>query len=269
VTRKDPDDPLVVAYRVWMETVQHTPHNTVKARLRALRTLPHPSTATREEVEAWWESRAGLSPSTRQGDLAHLRGFYRWARIWEHRDDDPTIRLTSPKVPQRLPHPATRSEVAHLMKVLDGDMRRAVALGAYAGCRVEEAALADWADADMETRRLLIHGKGQKDRLVALGAPLYDAIGPHRPAGNIVTAGAHVYTANTLQRQVNRAIKDAGVTGTFHWLRHRAGTVALAATGGNLLAVARFLGHASVTTTAGYAATSDEDLDVIAEALGV
>ena len=44
------------------------------------------------------------------------------------------------------------------------------------------------------------------------------------------------------------------------------GTVALAATG-NLLAVSRAMGHASPATTAIYAATSDADLDVIADAV--
>ena len=42
--------------------------------------------------------------------------------------------------------------------------------------------------------------------------------------------------------------------------------VALAATG-NLLAVSRAMGHASPATTAIYAATSDSDLDVIADAV--
>ena len=55
------------------------------------------------------------------------------------------------------------------------------------------------------------------------------------------------------------------VTIEFHKLRHRFATVSLAATG-NLLAVSRALGHSSPATTAVYAATSDADLDLIAEA---
>ena len=84
--------------------------------------------------------------------------------------------------------------------------------------------------------------------------------------GNVVTAGGAPYTAGTLQRRVNRAIRAAGVDCTYHQLRHRFGTVALAATG-NLLAVSRAMGHASPATTAIYAATSDADLDVIADAV--
>ena len=64
----------------------------------------------------------------------------------------------------------------------------------------------------------------------------------------------------------NRLIARAGVDGTFHKLRSRYATMALAGTG-NLLAVSRSLGHSSPAVTAVYAATADSDLDLIAEAV--
>ncbi|MDN4174763.1 tyrosine-type recombinase/integrase [Nocardioides sp. SOB77] len=261
-------DPMAT---LWLEhmTRERVPANTVKARLSVLRSVGNPGTATREEVEAWWATRSHLKETTRSANLAHLRSFYRWAARWDHRADDPTLRLDAPKIPTALPHPASRAEVMKLLDTLEGELRRAVALGAFGGMRVAEAAVADWADIDLESRRIRVHGKGQKERLIALSPTLYDAIGPPCPGdrGNIVTAGGEPYTPDVLQRKVNRAIKAADVDGTFHWLRHRAATVGLAATNGNLLAVARFLGHESVATTTRYAATSDEDLDVIAEAI--
>jgi integrase len=85
--------------------------------------------------------------------------------------------------------------------------------------------------------------------------------------GNIVTHGGIPPSAEVLQRRVNRAIRRAGVPeATYHWLRHRFGTVALAKTG-DLLAVSRAMGHSSPATTARYAATSDQALDVIAAAV--
>jgi integrase len=101
--------------------------------------------------------------------------------------------------------------------------------------------------------------------MVGLSPLLLDELLPVT-GGNVVTAGEKPYSAAVLQRKVNRAIKAAGVDATFHKLRHRFGTIALDATG-NLLAVARAMGHANVATTAGYAATSDADLDVIAAAV--
>lgn len=256
-------DQLVEAYLEHM-TTERVPKNTIAARMRTLRSVGGAGDATRDQVEEWWRSRAHLSPSTRSNDLANLRGFYRWCQRWDLRGDDPTVRLDAPKVPAGLPRPFTRDEFHQLLTALDGEMRRAVALGGYGGLRVSEAATADWGNYDAEHRRLLVRGKGQKERLITVGPILMDAIGPPG-AGNVVTAGAKPYTEGVLQRKVNRAIKAAGVEGTFHQLRHRWITVGLAETG-DLLGVSRAAGHASVTTTTRYAATSDDVLDKISSA---
>jgi integrase len=262
-----PDDPIARLYLEHMTQVQRTPANTIRARMRTLRSIGNPGTATREEVEAWWESRADLSPSTRSNDLANLRSFYKWADRWEHRPiaTDPTRRLDAPTLPKGLPHPISRADLHTLLDSLDGDMRRAVCLGAYGGLRVAEAAKLDWSDIDMETSRMRIAGKGLKTRLVGISSLLRDSLLPDT-GGNVVTAGGTPHSADSLQRKVNRAIAATGVRATFHDLRHRYATVGLASTG-DLLGVSRALGHASVATTAIYAATSDEVLDRIADAV--
>ena len=218
-------------------TRERRPANTVAAARRVLRSLPSADTATREDVESWWASRAHLSPATRSNDLAILRTFYAWCRRWEHRDDDPTLRIDAPKVPRGLPRPMSRADLTRLLPTLP----------------------------DLETRRIRVLGKGGKTRLVGMSPLLLDELLPDA-GGNVVTAGGAPYSAAALQRRVNRAIRAAGVDCTYHQLRHRFGTVALAATG-NLLAVSRAMGHASPATTAIYAATSDADLDVIADAV--
>lgn len=266
MTRSEPlKDALSAEWLEWC-SAEGVPPNTIARRRAALRSIGNAGTATREDVERWWESRRGLSPGTRSNDLACLRSFYGWCAIWERRDDDPTRRIRAPKVPKGLPRPMSRSEVVKLLSAMPGDdLRRAVALGAYGGLRVSEAAALDWADIDQEAHRMRILGKGQKTRLVGVGRILLDEILPDA-GGNVVTAGGPAYSAGVLQRKVNRAIKAAGVDATFHQLRHRFGTVAYAGTG-DLLAVSRAMGHSSPATTAIYAATSDETLDLIAEAV--
>lgn len=244
----------------------HAPANTVKARARVLRSVGNAGAATREEIEAWWVSRADLSPATRSNDLACLRSFYRWCVRWEHRADDPTLRLDAPKVPNGLPRPMSRSDLHRLLDRLPEDLRRAVCLGAYAGLRVSEAARLMWPDVDAEACRARIeNSKGGKSRLVALSPVLIDALLPDTGA-NVVTGDERVYTAATLQRRVNRAIQSNGVDATFHALRHRYGTLAYQATG-DLIAVGRQMGHSSPVTTAVYAAASDEVADRIAAAV--
>lgn len=257
-------DEVATAWLTHMTTVERTPLNTVKARVRTLRSVGRPGTMSREEVEAWWASRANLAPSTRQNDLANLRTFYRWAMVWEHRTDDPTIRIDAPKVPKGSPQWVTKPDLQIMLDTFPADLRRAVCLGAYAGLRVSEAAALNWPDIDVELHRARVFGKGQKYRTIAISPLLVDQLLPNT-GGNVVT-GDKPLTASVLQRRVNRAIKGAGIDATFHKLRHRYGTIALQRTG-NLRAVADQMGHASVITTEGYAAADPAVADVIAEAV--
>ena len=251
----------------WIDhlTAERTPANTVARRASVLRSIGNAGTATREEVEAWWAGRRNLSPATRSNDLACLRAFYKWADRWDHRADDPTRRLDAPKVAKGLPHPLGRSDLRKLLDNLPPDLRRAVALGAYAGLRVSEVAALDWADVDLEAKRARVTGKGNKTRLVAIGAVLLDELLPNT-GGNVVNAGGKATSGAALQRRVNRAIQALGVDATFHSLRHRYGTLAYQATR-DLLAVGRQMGHSSPVTTSIYAAPADDAADVIAEAV--
>lgn len=245
---------------------EREPPNTIASRRRVLTSLGNAGTASREEVEAWWATRRDKAPGTRSNDLANLRAFYKWCARWEHREDDPTRRIDAPKVSKGLPHPTSRTDLRKLLEgALPPDLTRAVALGAYAGLRVSEVAALDWRDVDLEARRARVLGKGQKWRLVALGVILIDYLLPDT-GRNVVTGTDEVHSAAQLQRRVNRAMKAAGVDGTFHSLRHRYGTLAYQATL-DLVAVGRQMGHTSPVTTVIYAAASDDTADIIAEAV--
>ena len=240
--------------------------NTITTYQRTLRTITFDLlNATYDDVADWTHSRAHLAVATRNNEIAALRSFYRWALAFDHLTRDPTARTYAPKVPRGLPRPISRADLRRVLETLPDDLRRAVCLGAYGGLRVSEAAALTWHDVDLENRRVRVLGKGGKTRLVGLSPLLLDELLPDT-GGNVVAAGGAPYSAAALQRKVNRAIRAAGVDCTYHQLRHRFGTVALAATG-NLLAVSRAMGHASPATTAIYAATSDADLDVIADAV--
>lgn len=256
---------LVEHWLSWLATERGRSANTVATYERTLRTLPAAATATREDLEGWWRSRAHLSPATRANELSAVREFYRWCQRFDHRVDDPTVRLDPPKVPKRVHRYVGREDLARLFDELPADLGRAVALGAYGGLRVAEAAALDWSDVDRELGRLIVRGKGDKERHVGLPALLLERLLPDT-GGNVVTAGEPPYTAAALRVKVNRAIAAAGVDETFHALRHRYGTMAVAA-GIPLTSVARAMGHASPTTTALYVGASDSDLDLIGEAV--
>lgn len=224
---------------------------------------------TLEQAEVWWEQQRTNSVNTRNRTLSCVRSFYAWALRFDLVDKDPTRRLDPPHKGRRLPQPTSRTELRAVLSRCDTeeapDLRRAVCLAAYAGLRVAEAAALDWRDVDLEARRVIVRGgKGDKDRAVGLSSLLVDELLPDT-GGNVVTGTSQVYSADALQRRANRLLERAGVDGTFHKLRARFATMALAGTG-NLLAVSRALGHSSPAVTAVYAATADSDLDLIAEA---
>jgi integrase len=256
---------LPADFLAWCER-DRVPPNTIAARRRTLASIGDAGIATRDDIELWWNSRAHLSKATRSADLANLRTFYKWCRRWEHRDDDPTLRLDSPKVARGLPRPLSKPDLMHLLADLPPDLRRAVCLGAYAGLRVSEAAALRWDDIDTEINTMRVNdSKGGKSRIVKVSPLLIDELLPRVP-GSVVTAGATPYSAANLQRKVNRAIQGLGIEATFHQLRHRYGTVAYQATG-DLLAVGRQMGHSSPVTTAIYAQASDDITAKIAAAV--
>ena len=225
-------------------------------------------TASRAEVEAWWSSRTHLSEATRANELACLRSFYRWAMRFDVRADDPTRRLDAPKIPNHVPRAIGESDLARLMSVArdeSPDLYRCLALGAYAGLRVSEAAGLDWSNVDVEASRIFVRGKGRKERVFGLSPVLHDKIKPE-VAGNVVTAGQKPYSGATLQRKVNRFIDRNGVGHTYHDLRKRAAMLAIAKTG-NVHAVAAAFGWSSIETANHYAVVMDDTLDAIAAAV--
>lgn len=256
---------LVTQWLDWLTHERARSENTIATYARTMRTLPNAGEATREDVEAWFRSRTDKAPTTRGNELSAVRSFYRWCYRFEHRSDDPTIRLDAPKMPQTVHRYVSRADLAHLLEVLPPDLQRAVALGAYAGMRVSEVAVLDWAEVDQELNRIIVKGKGDKERHVGLPVILLDRLLPNT-GGNVVTAGGKPYTAHTLQMKANKAIRAAGVDATFHALRHRFGTIGAQA-GVPLTSLSRAMGHSSPTTTAIYIGATDTDLDLIAEAV--
>ena len=263
---------LVAQWLDWLEHDRGRSRNTVATYARTVRTLHVPAAdATREDIEAWWRARAVDSEgeqrphSSRNNELSAIRSFYKWAVRFDHVPDDPTVRLDALRRQPRQSRFVGSAELATLLGNLPADLRRAAALGAYGGLRVSEAATLHWRDVDQDSRRMIVRGKGDKERPVGLSVTLLDVLLPDT-GGNVVTGGKREYDGHYLQMKVNKAIRDLGVDATFHKLRHRFGYKAAEA-GVSIQSIARSMGHESLTTTMGYIAAVDSDLDVIAEAV--
>lgn len=268
---------LTDAFLDWAEHDRmRSPHTLARYRavLATLTPYGDPMTLTRDDLDAWWSSRIQLadgrprSAATRSNELACLRSVYKWATKKNHRPDDPSAGLDFLVPQNHIPRAIGKSDLQRLLGPLTAeapDLRRAIALGAYAGMRVSEVAGLDWRDVDVEARRLFVRGKGAWERPIGLSTVLLDELLP-AAGGNVVAAGGRPYTGGTLQRKVNRLLERAGIEHTFHDLRKRGASMALAK-GMNPAAVRVAFGWRSMETITRYAVVGDEELDRIAEAM--
>lgn len=249
---------------------ERSPHTMTRYRatLESLRPFADPATATVDQIEEWWKSRYGAASGTRANELACLRSFYKYCTAFNVRPDDPTRRLFAPKVPVKVPRMIGRNDFERLLGDLTADsldLRRAYALGGYAGFRVSEAAALDWKDIDQEARRIFVTGKGNKERPVPLSPVLLDYLLPNT-GGNVITGGGKAPSAGVLQRRINRHMARHGINHTFHDLRKRGASIALSR-GASPVAVRTMFGWASMETVSHYAVVGDDELDRIAEML--
>lgn len=240
-----------------------------KSVFESLRPFADPATATIEEIETWWKSRLDKAPATRTAELACLKAFYKYMTAFDHRPDEPTRRTFAPKKPIRIPRMVGKSDFERLLSELTKDepgLRRAYALGGYAGLRISEVANLDWKDVDIDSRRIYVIGKGNKERKVPINTSLMDLLLPARPVGNVVRPDGDPYSPSVLQRRINRHMARCGVDHTFHDFRKRGASILLSR-GANPVAVRRMFGWASMETVASYAVVNDNELDLLAEML--
>ena len=207
-----------------------------------------------------------------------IHTFFRWAAANGHVRADPAALLGRPKVASRLPTVLRAPEAAALVEAPepDGDdplatvlalRDRAVLEVLYgSGLRVSEVAGLTLDRVDLDRGRVLVLGKGSKERELPLSDPAREAIrawireGRPQMLGEGATTALFLNRKNTqlgvrdIRRLVGRygdATLRTGRRVTPHTLRHSFATHLLEG-GADIRAVQELLGHASVATTQRY-----------------
>lgn len=217
----------------------------------------------------------GLSPCTLAVTLSAWRTWFRHlAKIGEA---DPAIfsGIKAPRAPKRLPNALTESEA---MQLVDAPASAAEphspAIAARdqamfevlygCGIRIGELVGLDIRDADLDRGEIRLFGKGQKERLVPLGAPACVAIRSWlalRPSLAIDATLPALFVGARGDRVsppvVRRALKmralQQGITSHVypHRLRHSFASHVLQSSQ-DLRAVQELMGHASIASTQVY-----------------
>lgn len=221
----------------------------------------------------------GRGPGTHALTLTAIRAFLKWGVRFSACAlslDVIAGALRSPRNHVEKPYNVlTDPELAAVLAAARSTRDRAlVAVMAGAGLRVSECVTLDVGDVreDLSGTAILHvrHGKGGKDRLVPTSASVVELVKAHlADTGRTLTSDGPLFrahdrgagkrdrtrlTSHAAGVVVGQAVKAAGIVGKTispHSLRHTAAMRYLA-NGGQLVALARILGHSSVTTTQRY-----------------
>lgn len=224
--------------------------------------------ATSDDVERFIDSRK-VSDRTRYSWLSTLHCFYRWAIHAGLTDHDPTASIDRPRLPRLLPRPIADDHLAAGLEHANHTMAAWLTLGAWAGLRCMEVAGLE--RADLLDNRIRVAGKGAKERLVPIHPKVSAALDqhglPHR--GPIFRrADGCRFSAWQVSHAVRAHFVDLEIEATMHQTRHWFGTQLYIATR-DLRLVQEMMGHASPSTTAGYAAFASDTADAAVAALPV
>lgn len=207
-----------------------------------------------------WAGGQDWARETRRSHYASLRGFYSWAVEVGFVDQNPAASLPAIRPGPAVPRPATDRAYREALARADERGHVILRLAGEAGLRRGEIASVRRRDLidDLHGTTLIVHGKGDRDRLVplspSLGREVMRAIGARdwllpSPCGGPMTA-RHV-------GKLGSRWLPEGVT--LHQLRHRFATVVNRETR-DLMSVQKLLGHASVATTQRYIAVDEDTL---------
>jgi integrase/recombinase XerC len=211
-----------------------------------------------------------------------LRRYFGWLVRTGRLDRDPTVGLSAPKGEARLPRVLRPDELRALLDDrgrADGavELRDTALLELLygSGLRIAEATALDIDDIDIARSRVVVWGKGAKQRTVPLSEPAVDALRRWLDSGRSALATAaspagavflnhrgHRLTPRDARRILDRrAIEPTHP----HALRHTFATHLLDG-GADLRVVQELLGHSDVATTQRYTHVSKERLRAIFDA---
>ena len=207
--------------------------------------------------------------------LSALRHFYKFLILDRHLEHDPTLNIETPRqwkiLPKSLavtevdamvaaPQPRNDRALAPALALRDRTMLAVLYAG---GLRVSELTGARLEDLKLDLGYMLVRGKGDKERIVPLGAEAIHALRSYlaeaRPAlcKNrtspllFIARGAKRISRERVWQITHAAGQGTGRGASPHMLRHSCATH-MVERGADLRTVQTILGHADISTTQVY-----------------
>lgn len=140
---------------------------------------------TTAHIQDWLadEHKRGLAASTFNQRVRTMRTFFNWVKSEDFLDRNPMERLEAPRMPERIRVGYSREELNIILRAAS-DSPGAIGVRNHAmivaflgtGCRADELVSMRAGDFDFANRRMVLHGKGSKDRTIPIGRNVYRAL---------------------------------------------------------------------------------------------
>lgn len=215
-------------------------------------------------------SKKGLSSESLYLEIAALRAFYRFAETEKLLARNVAEHLSLPRRWKRVPKALSEDEIDRLMAPVPKELEtpqtlceQAILEVAYAsGLRLAELRDLRLEQLHLESGFLIVIGKGNKERVVPVGAKAVAAleeylnrgrpklVKPSTPGNVFLTKRGTAFASVTLWLRIKQRVGRAGIgrNVTPHMLRHSFATHLLEH-GADLRIIQELLGHSSISTT--------------------
>lgn len=224
-----------------------------------------------------WRKTTDHAPLTLSKDISSLRAFGSYVErlgIWQ---ENLALLIERPKASRSLPRVLSIQQVEKILSAIDASTKvgkRDSALFELiysCGLRISEACGLLMENLHLNEHLVLVHGKGDKERIVPFGETAKNKLEEYlfnaRPelVGNKVVPEVFVnYRGEPISRKgVWKKFKElnilAGIDAKVHTLRHSFATHLLAG-GADLRSVQELLGHSDLATTQIYTHVDDKEL---------
>src|SRR3989441_6861176 len=262
-------------YLGWLQLEANRSPNTVRAYQGELRRLAgflagkghtlRMADLRREDLRAYQRhlASASKSPASRARALVAIRSWLRWLARETLVERDLSNGVTVPRLEQRLPRPMPAEELSRLLASLPSGTpvekrdRALVHFLISTGCRISEALALDRTDVPRQGNRLIVTGKGAKQRAVYLTEGAKEAVGDYLQSRTDTSMALFVnydrasaekdrrLTAAGARHLVRKLRRDLGAWAfrSPHVARHTTATSLLEVTGGDVRLVQEVLGH--------------------------
>jgi integrase/recombinase XerC/integrase/recombinase XerD len=260
---------LIAKYLKYMENIESCSKLTIKAYKNDLGQAYDQATSDHLSVESLWNHTrlslnqwSKLSLASRNRKVATLKSFFNWLYQEKHIQQNYAHLLICPKVPKKIPHFMSVDEVMSVIQhysLRDLDLKETKEITLFillygGGLRISEACHLKWSAISFTQRKLVILGKGNKERILILPAFCIDHLQNLKKKHDsefLFSEGA--MNPRTGFEMIRNCGKKAGLMNTIHphALRHSFATHLLAS-GANLRVLQKLLGHDSLQATEKY-----------------